>query len=315
MIRFASRRAVRLRAEACRWAARGRPARRPRRRPADARRRAGAGRCGPERPRPLRRARPERPLLADQGEHRPVVIRVGVHVEQPHPGPSSGSASAASAASSRPSEKFGTASRGGARPYSRSREGRTTTGGRRSTTRWYRGEGAGWATDRGAGTRTRRAQAGVFEALPASSARWTSRAAPASSRGTCPERSSASTRARGCLPKRRRQAPGATLVAGDALDLPFDGRCVRTRLHRPLLRPPEPGRPERFLAEARDGSRRSSWSSTRLRSIVPRRAGARPQRRRGAVVFKRFFTGAGLAHELGPGEVLHEGRWFRPVSA
>jgi ubiquinone/menaquinone biosynthesis C-methylase UbiE len=27
-------------------------------------------------------------------------------------------------------------------------------------------------------------------------------------------------------------------------------------------------------------------------------------------VYKRFFTGAGLAAELGGGEVLHEGRWF-----
>ncbi|MDX6518502.1 MAG: hypothetical protein QOF50_1348 [Gaiellaceae bacterium] len=27
-------------------------------------------------------------------------------------------------------------------------------------------------------------------------------------------------------------------------------------------------------------------------------------------VYKRYFTGAGLADELGGGEVLHEGRWF-----
>jgi demethylmenaquinone methyltransferase/2-methoxy-6-polyprenyl-1,4-benzoquinol methylase len=27
-------------------------------------------------------------------------------------------------------------------------------------------------------------------------------------------------------------------------------------------------------------------------------------------VYKRWFTGAGLAAELGGGEVLHEGRWF-----
>jgi hypothetical protein len=27
-------------------------------------------------------------------------------------------------------------------------------------------------------------------------------------------------------------------------------------------------------------------------------------------VYKRYFTGAGLATELGGGEVLHEGRWF-----
>jgi hypothetical protein len=27
-------------------------------------------------------------------------------------------------------------------------------------------------------------------------------------------------------------------------------------------------------------------------------------------VYKRYFTGAGLAEELGGGEVLHAGRWF-----
>lgn len=32
-------------------------------------------------------------------------------------------------------------------------------------------------------------------------------------------------------------------------------------------------------------------------------------------VFKRFFRGAGLASELGGGEVLHEGRWFVVVRA
>jgi hypothetical protein len=32
-------------------------------------------------------------------------------------------------------------------------------------------------------------------------------------------------------------------------------------------------------------------------------------------VFKRFFTGAGLAEELGGGEVLYEGKWFVVVMA
>ena len=32
-------------------------------------------------------------------------------------------------------------------------------------------------------------------------------------------------------------------------------------------------------------------------------------------VYKRFFTGAGLAAELGGGRVLHEGRWFVVVRA
>jgi hypothetical protein len=32
-------------------------------------------------------------------------------------------------------------------------------------------------------------------------------------------------------------------------------------------------------------------------------------------VYKRFFTGPGLAEELGGGDVLHEGRWFVVVRA
>ena len=32
-------------------------------------------------------------------------------------------------------------------------------------------------------------------------------------------------------------------------------------------------------------------------------------------VYKRFFTGAGLAAELGGGRVLHDGRWFVVVAA
>ncbi len=32
-------------------------------------------------------------------------------------------------------------------------------------------------------------------------------------------------------------------------------------------------------------------------------------------VFKRYFTGTGLAEELGGGEVLHDGEWFVVVRA
>ena len=32
-------------------------------------------------------------------------------------------------------------------------------------------------------------------------------------------------------------------------------------------------------------------------------------------VYKRYFTGGGLADELGNGEVLHDGRWFVVVAA
>jgi hypothetical protein len=32
-------------------------------------------------------------------------------------------------------------------------------------------------------------------------------------------------------------------------------------------------------------------------------------------IYKRYFTGAGLAAELGGGDVLHDGRWFVMVRA
>ena len=119
------------------------------------------------------------------------------------------------------------------------------------------------------------------------------------------------------LEEARRQAPGASYVQGDALELPFpDGAFERlfTSHFYGHLEPPER---ERFLAEARRvadelvvfdagthlGEPRDEWQDRVLSdgSHWP--------------VFKRFFTGELLLAELGGGDVLHEGTWFVLVTA
>jgi ubiquinone/menaquinone biosynthesis C-methylase UbiE len=113
------------------------------------------------------------------------------------------------------------------------------------------------------------------------------------------------------------QAPNATYVQGDALSMPFPDRAfdrVFTGHFYGHLEPPER---ERFLAEARrlapelvvvDASRRNSDVDEQM-SLRVLNDGSTWE------VFKRWFTGAGLAEELGGGDVLHEGDYFVVVRA
>ena len=112
------------------------------------------------------------------------------------------------------------------------------------------------------------------------------------------------------------RVPGAHVVEGDAFPLPFaDGEFDRVftgHFYGHLL----PGERERFLAEAhrvgreivvvdaalRDGVDAEQWQDRVLND------GTRHS------VYKRFFTGDGLAQELGGGEILHDGRWFVAVA-
>ena len=108
--------------------------------------------------------------------------------------------------------------RAAARAYSRSGEGvlprasaaSTTTGGSAAAC-------SPTATGR-AGTRSATRARSRDRRAPGRRARSTSPAAPASSRGTCPARSSGSTRATRCSRIAAEQAPQATFVQGDALD-------------------------------------------------------------------------------------------------
>ena len=119
------------------------------------------------------------------------------------------------------------------------------------------------------------------------------------------------------LEEAHRQAPSATIVQGDAFALPFVDRSfdrVFTGHFYGHLEAPER---ERFLAEARrvaaelvvvDASRKHSELDEHLSPRVLNDGSTWE-------VFKRYFTGAGLAEELSGGEVLFEGDWFVVVRA
>lgn len=110
----------------------------------------------------------------------------------------------------------------------------------------------------------------------------------------------------------RAQVPGATFVEGDGLELPFpDGafeRIFTGHFYGHLAGEER----DRFLAEAgrvaeelvvvdaalRDEVDAEEWQERILKD------GSRHQ------VYKRYFTGEGLAEELGGGVVLLAGRWF-----
>ena len=113
------------------------------------------------------------------------------------------------------------------------------------------------------------------------------------------------------LAEARKQVPGATFVEGDALSLPFeDGRFDRifTSYFYCHLEPEERGR---FLSEARRvaselvvvasirgaGDEAERWEERRLKD--------------GSLwtVYKRVFEGEDLAEELG-GELVFKGDWF-----
>lgn len=110
----------------------------------------------------------------------------------------------------------------------------------------------------------------------------------------------------------REQASGATFVAGDALDLPFEDGAFERVFTSHFYGHLEEGDRERFLAEARrvaselvvfdaalhDGEPRFEWQERILTDGSS------------WTVYKRFFTGEGLLTELGGGRIVHEGRWF-----
>jgi ubiquinone/menaquinone biosynthesis C-methylase UbiE len=108
------------------------------------------------------------------------------------------------------------------------------------------------------------------------------------------------------------QAPNATVVLGDGLELPFADKSfdrVFTGHFYGHLGDPERSR---FLAEAARVADElvvvdSSRAAADVDETVQERVlndGSRWE------VYKRWFTGAGLAAELGGGSVLHDGRWF-----
>jgi ubiquinone/menaquinone biosynthesis C-methylase UbiE len=106
--------------------------------------------------------------------------------------------------------------------------------------------------------------------------------------------------------------PGRRVMVGEAVPLPFGDdafeRIVTGHFYGHLL----PGERAAFVAEARRVARELVIADSALRH------GVEPVERQERVlddgsrhaVYKRYFTGEGLAAELGGGEVLMAGTWF-----
>ena len=117
------------------------------------------------------------------------------------------------------------------------------------------------------------------------------------------------------LEEARRQAPSATFATGDALELPFpDGSFERVFTAHFYGHLDEADR-LRFLGEARRVATELVVVDSALRPDVE------PEELQERIlddgsrweVYKRYFTPAGLADELGGGSTLLDGRWFVAV--
>jgi SAM-dependent methyltransferase len=110
-----------------------------------------------------------------------------------------------------------------------------------------------------------------------------------------------------------RRVPGAVLVVGDALAPPFPDGAFERVFTGHFYGHLQPEERVRFLAEARRLAPElvvvdSAGSGERMDERVLT-DGSRWE------VYKRWFDGAGLAAELGGGEVLFDGDWFVAVRA
>ena len=108
------------------------------------------------------------------------------------------------------------------------------------------------------------------------------------------------------------RVPEAEFVQGDALALPFEDGSFDRLFTGHFYGHLEPGVREAFLLEVRRVAPELVVVDSAFR---PDRQDEERQERvlnDGSRwhVYKRYFTGAALAAELGGGEVLHEGRWF-----
>jgi ubiquinone/menaquinone biosynthesis C-methylase UbiE len=109
-----------------------------------------------------------------------------------------------------------------------------------------------------------------------------------------------------------RRVPGATFLVGDALELPFEDTSFDRVFTGHFYGHLEDEDRRRFLGEARrvaselvvaDSSQAHSPVAEEFQPRVLK-DGSRWE------VYKRYFTGTGLASELGGGDVLCENRWF-----
>ena len=115
----------------------------------------------------------------------------------------------------------------------------------------------------------------------------------------------------------QRQAPHAEFVHGDGLALPFDADSFDRVFTSYFYCHLEALERERFLAEARRVARELVVVASVPGADDPLERWEDRTLKDGSswTVFKRVFTGTGLAAELGGGDVLHEGDWFVVVRA
>jgi demethylmenaquinone methyltransferase/2-methoxy-6-polyprenyl-1,4-benzoquinol methylase len=115
----------------------------------------------------------------------------------------------------------------------------------------------------------------------------------------------------------RAQAPTARFLRGDALNLPFDDESFDRVFTSYFYCHLDEAERERFLAEARRVAPELFVVGSRWNEQDPPERWEERRLKDGSrwTVYKRVFTGTGLAAELGGGDVLHEGRWFVVVRA
>ena len=117
------------------------------------------------------------------------------------------------------------------------------------------------------------------------------------------------------LDEARRQAPEATFVRGDALELPFEDDSFERVFTGHFYGHLEPSERETFMREARRVATELMIVDSALRPDVPAEEwqerilndDTRWQ------VFKRYFEPEALAAELGGGDTVFAGRWFVAV--
>ena len=111
--------------------------------------------------------------------------------------------------------------------------------------------------------------------------------------------------------------PEAELVRGDALALPFAADSFERVFTSHFYGHLDAADRERFLHAARRVATQLVVVDAALRDDVEPETVQERVLNDGSrwSVLKRYFTGSGLAAELGGGRVLHDGRWFVAVAA
>jgi SAM-dependent methyltransferase len=111
--------------------------------------------------------------------------------------------------------------------------------------------------------------------------------------------------------------PHAMVLLGEAVPLPFRDDCFDAVFTSHFYGHLDAEERTAFLSEARRVAPRLIAIDSALRNGVEPEEWQDRALRDGSVhvVYKRYFTGAGLSHELGGGQVLLDGDWFVAVSA